>query len=136
MRACSPHATDDPDPQRLRRRPPQAQDSRSQGGGHVVGIARAGGPAPCRAADAGGTARATALQTTRESPHAGRNHHPPGARPAVIVADASAVVDLLLGGDTAAHISARLLDPAETVHVPHLLDVEVAQALRRYTLSG
>jgi predicted nucleic acid-binding protein len=54
----------------------------------------------------------------------------------VIVADASLVVDLLLGGDAAAPIAARLLDPAETVHVPHLLDVEVAQALRRYALSG
>lgn len=53
----------------------------------------------------------------------------------MIVADASAVVDLLLGSDAAA-ISARLFDPAETIHVPHLLDVEVAQALRRYTLSG
>jgi predicted nucleic acid-binding protein len=54
----------------------------------------------------------------------------------VIVADASAVIDLLLGGDAAAPIAARLLDPAETVHVPHLLDVEVAQVLRRYALSG
>ncbi|HEY6908197.1 MAG TPA: type II toxin-antitoxin system VapC family toxin [Myxococcales bacterium] len=54
----------------------------------------------------------------------------------MIVADASAVVDLLLGGDAAAPIAARLLDPAETVHVPHLLDVEVAQVLRRYALSG
>jgi predicted nucleic acid-binding protein len=54
----------------------------------------------------------------------------------VIVADASAVVELLLGGDAAASIAARLLDPAETIHVPHLLDVEVAQVLRRYGLSG
>lgn len=54
----------------------------------------------------------------------------------MIVADASAVVELLLGGDRAAAIEARLLQPAETVHVPHLLDVEVAQALRRYALSG
>jgi predicted nucleic acid-binding protein len=53
----------------------------------------------------------------------------------VIVADASAVVELLLGGETAAPVATRLLDPAETVHVPHLLDVEVAQALRRYALS-
>lgn len=30
----------------------------------------------------------------------------------------------------------RLLDPRETLHAPHLLDVEVAQVLRRYALSG
>jgi predicted nucleic acid-binding protein len=54
----------------------------------------------------------------------------------VIVADASAVVDLLLGGEPAAAVARRLLDPAETVHVPHLLDVEVLQTLRRYALSG
>jgi predicted nucleic acid-binding protein len=54
----------------------------------------------------------------------------------VIVADASAVVGLLLGGESAVDVGRRLLDPAETIHVPHLLDVEVAQALRRYALSG
>jgi predicted nucleic acid-binding protein len=54
----------------------------------------------------------------------------------VIVADASAVLELLLGTEAAAPVAARLLDPAETLHAPHLLDVEVAQALRRYALSG
>jgi predicted nucleic acid-binding protein len=54
----------------------------------------------------------------------------------VIVADASVVVELLLGGGSAAVVARRLLDPAETVHVPHLLDVEVLQVLRRYALSG
>lgn len=32
-------------------------------------------------------------------------------------------------GDQAAE---RMLDPAETLHAPHLLDLEVAQVLRRY----
>ena len=27
-------------------------------------------------------------------------------------------------------------DPAETIHAPHLIDVEVAHVLRRYTLRG
>jgi predicted nucleic acid-binding protein len=54
----------------------------------------------------------------------------------VIVADASAVLELLLGTDAAARVAARLLDPAETLHAPHLLDVEVAQAVRRYASSG
>jgi predicted nucleic acid-binding protein len=54
----------------------------------------------------------------------------------MIVADASAVLELLLGTDAAPRVAARLLDPAETLHAPHLVDVEVAQALRRYALSG
>jgi predicted nucleic acid-binding protein len=54
----------------------------------------------------------------------------------VIVADASAIVELLLDTETGAMVAERLLDPAETLHVPHLLDVEVTHALRRYALSG
>jgi predicted nucleic acid-binding protein len=54
----------------------------------------------------------------------------------VIVADASAIVELLLDTDAGATVAERLLDPAETVHVPHLLDVEVAHVLRRHALSG
>lgn len=30
----------------------------------------------------------------------------------------------------------RLLDPAESLHAPHLLDVEVAQILRRFVRRG
>jgi predicted nucleic acid-binding protein len=54
----------------------------------------------------------------------------------VIVADASAVLQLLLGGEAAAVAARWLLDPTETVHVPHLLDIEVVQALRRWVLLG
>lgn len=54
----------------------------------------------------------------------------------MIVADASAVLELLIGTAAAERVADRLLDPAETVHAPHLLDVEVVQALRRYVASG
>ncbi len=30
----------------------------------------------------------------------------------------------------------RLFDPDETLHAPHLIDVEVAQVLRRYAATG
>jgi predicted nucleic acid-binding protein len=49
----------------------------------------------------------------------------------MIVVDASAVLELLLRTPLAAQISERLLDPRESIHAPHLLDVEVAQVLRR-----
>lgn len=54
----------------------------------------------------------------------------------MIVADASVVLDVLLRSGDAARLEARLFDAGETVHVPHLLDVEVAQVLRRYEARG
>ncbi len=49
----------------------------------------------------------------------------------MIVTDASAVIELLLrtpGGDA---IGAILFAPGETLHAPHLIDLEVAHVLRR-----
>jgi predicted nucleic acid-binding protein len=54
----------------------------------------------------------------------------------VIVLDASAVIELLLGTTAGRVIAARIADPALALHVPHLLDIEVAQVLRRYTRDG
>jgi predicted nucleic acid-binding protein len=53
----------------------------------------------------------------------------------VIVADASAIIELLLNTPAGEEIADRLLDPSETVAAPHLLDVEVLQVLRRYALA-
>ena len=49
----------------------------------------------------------------------------------MIVLDASAVVELLLGTATGAGIASRIADPAIGLHVPHLVDVVVTRALRR-----
>jgi predicted nucleic acid-binding protein len=54
----------------------------------------------------------------------------------VIVLDASAVVELLLGTATGRAIAERLVDPALSLHAPQLIDVEVAQAMRRYVRGG
>ncbi len=54
----------------------------------------------------------------------------------MIVLDASCVVELLLRSAGAEKVEARLFRPRETWHAPHLLDVEVAQVLRRYAASG
>lgn len=50
----------------------------------------------------------------------------------MIVLDASAVLELLLATPAGSAIARRIAAPDETLHVPHLLDLEVAQALRRY----
>jgi predicted nucleic acid-binding protein len=54
----------------------------------------------------------------------------------LIVVDASALLEVLLQTPVASRVSARIFAPGETLHVPHLLDVEIAQVLRRYFRSG
>jgi predicted nucleic acid-binding protein len=54
----------------------------------------------------------------------------------LIVLDASAAVEVLLQTAAGAPMTERLLDPAESLHAPHLLDVEVAQTLRRFVRRG
>jgi predicted nucleic acid-binding protein len=54
----------------------------------------------------------------------------------MIVVDASAVLETLLRTPNAAAVEKRLFEPSQTLHAPHLLDVEVAQVLRRYARNG
>ncbi len=51
----------------------------------------------------------------------------------MIVVDASALIELLLRTRTGARLESRLLAGGESLHAPHLIDVEVAQVLRRFT---
>jgi predicted nucleic acid-binding protein len=53
----------------------------------------------------------------------------------VLVLDASAAIELLLRRPRAADVEARLIADV-SVHVPHLLAVEVAHACRRLHLAG
>ena len=54
----------------------------------------------------------------------------------MIVIDASVVIEVLLQTSDGIVITERLLKPRERLHAPHLIDVEVAQVLRRYVLRG
>ena len=54
----------------------------------------------------------------------------------MIVLDASALVELMLTTAAGRVVAARIADPAIGLHVPHLVDVEVAQALRRLVTAG
>jgi predicted nucleic acid-binding protein len=49
----------------------------------------------------------------------------------LIVLDASALLEILLRTPLAERLMDRALDVSERMHAPHLLDVEVAQVLRR-----
>lgn len=54
----------------------------------------------------------------------------------MIVLDASAVVDWLLQTPAGQRIEKRIYSSSESLHAPHLLDLEVAQVLRRLTRDG
>lgn len=54
----------------------------------------------------------------------------------MIVVDASVVLDLLLGTKRADAVDERLAKEGRDWHAPHLLDLEVAQVLRRYVRTG
>jgi predicted nucleic acid-binding protein len=52
----------------------------------------------------------------------------------LIVIDASAAIELILRTELGERVELRALDPDERLHAPHLLDLEVAQVLRRMAL--
>jgi predicted nucleic acid-binding protein len=54
----------------------------------------------------------------------------------VIVVDASALLEALLRTPAADAVEERLFTAGETLHAPHLIDVEIAQVLRRYAIAG
>ena len=54
----------------------------------------------------------------------------------MIVLDASSAIEWLLQTRTGARVAQRLLSSGETLHAPHLLDVEVAQVFRRHVAQG
>ena len=54
----------------------------------------------------------------------------------MIIVDASAVVEVLLRRAAAEAIERRVHDMRETLHAPHLIDVEVAYVVRRYAARG
>ena len=54
----------------------------------------------------------------------------------MIVIDASALLEALLRTPAAKAVERRLFEQRQTLHAPHLLDVEVAQVIRRYAAAG
>src|SRR5260370_25082433 len=54
----------------------------------------------------------------------------------MIVLDASAAIDWLLQTSAGQRIEKRIYSGNETLHAPHLLDLEVTQVLRRLALQG
>lgn len=54
----------------------------------------------------------------------------------MIVLDASALLELLLVTASGRRLAERIRPAGISLHAPHLVDIEVSQAVRRYVLSG
>lgn len=54
----------------------------------------------------------------------------------MIVVDASAILEVLLQTPAAQRVSRLLFQAGETLHAPQLIDLEIAQVLRRYVRSA
>jgi len=54
----------------------------------------------------------------------------------LIVVDASVMIEVLLKLPAASRISRRVFAPGETLHAPHVFDVEIAQVVRRFERLG
>lgn len=54
----------------------------------------------------------------------------------MIVADASVLLEVLLRTEAGAIAERRLFQRRESLHAPELVDLEIAQVLRRYTHRG
>ena len=54
----------------------------------------------------------------------------------MIVVDASAVLEVLLNTPAGTEIGRRVFAEGETIHVPHLIDVEILHALRHLDRAG
>jgi predicted nucleic acid-binding protein len=54
----------------------------------------------------------------------------------VIVLDASALVEVILRTPTGGAVERRMFASAETLHAPHLIDIETTHVLRRYVANG
>ena len=101
-----------------------------------VGLPDCAYSASCRTPDHGRVTPA-APGSNPGSPDCSASPNDPGRKgQAVIVTDASAVLELLLGTTAAFDIQRRLFESGDSLHAPHLLDLEIAQVLRRYVLIG
>lgn len=54
----------------------------------------------------------------------------------MIVLDASAALELLLNTSIGDKVAGIIFSSNETLHAPHLIDLEIAQVLRRFVLKG
>lgn len=53
----------------------------------------------------------------------------------MIVLDASAAIEMLLSSPVGRRLAARLESSEQGIHAPHLIDLEIAQTLRKFVIA-
>src|SRR3954451_8456179 len=136
MFLCCSHVHDDSDPQCSGSAPSQAEVARRTRGHVPLGLSSRRAPPVGRETHSRRIARALG-EASRNQPHpVTGGGGPRRARLQVIVVDASALVEALLQTPAAAVVRERLFGTEQTLHAPHLIDLEVTQVLRRYAAIG
>jgi predicted nucleic acid-binding protein len=54
----------------------------------------------------------------------------------VIVVDSSVILEVLLRTKSAKDVEKKIFSKGQTLHAPHLIDIEIAQVIRRYASAG
>jgi len=129
------HAKDGPGPERSRRTPSEAEGEGGPGGGISFRLLAPGDGACCGAAHVGRVAAAPGGASACRPADAPGKSRQSRAGPPLIVVDASAILEVLLNTPAAPRVADRLFVTGETLHAPHLIDLEVAQVLRRYAIG-
>src|SRR6266496_2389041 len=135
MGACWPHVEYGPDPQCPGTGPSQTEVAGRVGGAVALRLPSSRAPPRPRASHSGGATRTALAPDAGDAASEARGPGSPRARPGVIVLDASAALDLVLRTPAGEIVADRIGSPEETLHSPHLIDLEVAQVLRRYEAS-
>ena len=136
MKVCLRHVKNDSTSQCARRIAPEFEGSCGRGRHVAVGLSASGNQRNRRKTNA----RRITRPLAQAQAHLGTNRYRSAGtrrtRSAMIVLDASAAVDWLLQTSSGQRIERRIYAHSETLHAPHLLDLEIIQVLRRLTLRG
>src|ERR1700722_7812451 len=136
MRSSLSHVENGSDPQRPGRASPAPEGSRRARGKVVIRLSPRRDRRERRAPNGERTARPARPAESCLSYAQARPCPARGTQLSVIVVDASAILEVLLRTPVAPAIEERLFERGETLHAPHLLDLEVLQVLRRYAAAG
>src|SRR5215212_5699823 len=138
MSSCSPHENDS-DPQRSGRPTSRAEGSRRTGRHDDVRADPAGASTHCTPQVLEGSDRShqdARARAARGDPVRLRDHPPAPRADLMVVIDAGALSDLLLGWRSGERVGQLLAEYDEDMHAPHLLDIEVLDFLRRAVTMG
>lgn len=136
MNICYSHVQNDSTTKRTGFSTPQVKSKGSACWLITVRLSNAGDPACSRTSDIGRIARTTQFAEARTGSCISVRRSSPRTGSSVIVVDSSIVLEVLLRTDSAPEIEHRIFSRKETLHAPHLIDLEVAQVIRRYTAAG